>query len=64
MAGYLRLICAYAVDVLSKCLALRDVQQATQDHEESGLTIFVRYSLYMCGRYRRHSDKQRIYGWK
>jgi hypothetical protein len=42
MASYLRLIFAYAVDVLSKCLALRDVQPPTQGDEESGLTIFVR----------------------
>jgi hypothetical protein len=42
MASLIRLIFAYAVDALSKCLALRDVQPPTQDHEESGLTIFVR----------------------
>ena len=42
MVGYLRLIFAYSVDMLSKCLALRDVQPPTQDHEESGLRIFAR----------------------
>jgi hypothetical protein len=50
MAGCLRLIFAYAVDVLSKCLALRDVQPPTQGHEESGLTI-LRGNPYICGRY-------------
>jgi hypothetical protein len=42
MAGCIRLIFAYAVEVLSKCLALRDVQPPLQGHEESGLTIFAR----------------------
>src|ERR1700733_10614034 len=45
MGGCVRLIFAYAMDVLSKCRALRDVQAPTQGHEESGLTIFARLSL-------------------
>jgi len=47
MSAKLRLIFAYAVDVLSKCPALRDVQPPMQGHEESGLTIFVRPSIYV-----------------
>ena len=42
MAAIFALYSPIAVDVLSKCLALRDVQPPTQGHEESGLTIFVR----------------------
>ena len=60
MGGCLRLIFAHAADMLSKSLALRDVQAPMQGHEESGLTIFARASSYVCSRYRRHSDKPRF----